>query len=133
MDRKEGITILELNMKVRTLKKLLYKICCEGYAEWTPWFCDEEGDYYTVNHIYVDDDDDICIESTDMEGDGNYDFTVANILHRLKNYNPDSYVYFLEEFEDGDTYACDISGNWYTDYDEDGDELLYIDCYGMDD
>ena len=120
-------------MKVRTLKKLLYKICCEGYAEWTPWFCDEEGDYYTVNHIYVDDDDDICIESTDMEGDGNYDFTVANILHRLKDYDPDSYVYFLEEFEDGDTYACDISGNWYTDHDGDGDELLYIDCYGMDD
>lgn len=120
-------------MKVRTLKKLLYKICCEGYADWTPWFCDEEGDYYTVNHIYVDDDDDICIESTDMEGDENYDFTVANILHRLKRYDCDSYVYFLEEFEDGDTYACDISGNWYTDYDEDGDELLYIDCYGMDD
>ena len=133
MDRKEGITFIEYNMKVRTLKKLLYKICCEGYAEWTPWFCDEEGDYYTVNHIYVDDDDDICIESTDMEGDGNYDFTVANILHRLKDYAPDSYVYFLEEFEDGDTYACDISGNWYTDYDGDGDELLYIDCYGMDD
>ena len=118
-------------MKVKTLKNLLYKICCEGYADWTPWFCDEEGDYYTVNHIYVDDDGDICIESTDMEGDGNYDFTAANILHRLKNYDPDSYVYFLEEFEDGDTYACDISWNWYTDYDDDGEELLYIDCFGM--
>lgn len=120
-------------MKIKTLKKLLYKICCEGYAEWIPSFCDEEGDSYTVNHIYVDDDDDICIESTEMEGDGNYDFTVANILHRLKDYDPDSYVYFLEEFEDGDTYPCDISGNWYIDDDEDGDEILYIDCYGMDD
>ena len=119
-------------MDVRTLKELLYDICCEGYADWEPNFCDEEGDYYTVNHIYVDDDGDICIESTDMEGDDNYDFTVANILHRLKYYDPDSYVYFLEEDEDGDTYPCDITDNWYTDYDDDYDEELYIDCYGMD-
>ena len=119
-------------MKVRTLKKILYEICCAGYADWEPNFCDEEGDYYTINHIYLDDDSDVCIESTDMEGPGNYDFTAANILHRLKYYDPDSYVYFLEEFEDGDTYACDISNNWYTEFDDDGDGL-YIDCYGMDD
>ena len=120
-------------MKIRTLKKLLYSICCEGYADWIPQFCDEEGDWYSVNHIYVDDDDDICLESTDMEGGGSYDFTTANILHRLTNYDPDSYVYFLEEDAYGDTYACDISGNWYTDYDEDGDEFLYIDVFGIDD
>lgn len=43
-------------------------------------------------------------------------------------------MYFLEEFEDGDTYACDITGNWYTDYDSDDDEfLLYIDVFGIDD
>lgn len=120
-------------MKVRTLKKLLYEICCNGYADWKPQFCDEEGDSYTVNHIYLDADGDVCIESTDMEEPENYDFTVANILHRLKHYNPNGYVYFLEEFEDGDTYACDISYNWYIDYDDDGDIILFIDCYGMDD
>lgn len=117
-------------MKVRTLKKLLYKICCEGYADWEPQFCDEEGDWYSVNHIYYDDDGDVCLESTDMEYN-TYDFTVANILSRLKNYDPDDYVYFLEEDEDGDTYACDIERNWYIDEDEDYDEWLYIDCHGM--
>lgn len=119
-------------MKVKNFKKILYQICCEGYAEWIPLFCDEENDYYSINHIYVDDDDDVCLESTDMEED-NYDFTVANILHRLKHYDPDKYVYLLEEFEDGDTYACDITKNWYTNYDDDGDMALYIDCYGMND
>ena len=81
-------------MKVKTLKKILYEICCAGYADWEPNFCDEDGDYYTINHIYLDDDSDVCIESTDMEGPGNYDFTAANILHRLKYYDSDSYVYF---------------------------------------
>lgn len=117
-------------MKIKVLKKMLYKICCEGYADWEVNFCDEEGDNYTVNHIYVDDDGDVCLESTDAECD-TYDFTAANILGRLKRYDPDGYVYFLEEDEDEDTYACDIECNWYVDYDGDGDELLYIDCHGM--
>lgn len=117
-------------MKVKTLKRLLYKICSEGYADWEVCFCDEEGDYYTVNHIYVDDDGDVCLESTDMES-STYDFTAANILHRLKDYDADDYVYFLEEDEDGDTYACDIEFHWYVDEDEDGDEQLYVDCHGM--
>lgn len=117
-------------MKVRTLKKLLYKICCDGYADWCPRFCDEEGDDYSINHIYVDDDGDVCLESTDMEYDP-YDFTVANILGRLKHYAPDDYVYVLEEFEDGDTYACNITRHWYEDYDGDGDSQLFIDTFGM--
>ena len=118
-------------MKVRALKKLLYNICCNGNADWTPWFCDEEGDTYTINHIFIDYDGDICLESTDAEGDENYDFTTANILHRLKKYDPESYVYFLEEDECCDTYACNISSNWYIDIDDDGNEQLYIDCFGM--
>lgn len=121
-------------MKISTLKRLLYEICNNGYADWIPWFCDEEDDDYSVNHIYVDNEGDVCIESSDAwYKSNNYDFTVANILHRLKNYDPDSYVYFLEEFEDGDTYACDISFNWYTGHDDYGNDTLYIDCYGMDD
>ena len=117
-------------MKVKTLKKLLYWICSEGYADWTPWFCNEEGDSYTVNHIYVDSDGDICLESTDMEND-TYDFTSANILGRQKHYNPESYVYFLEEDEDGDTYACNIKYYWYDSQDCNFDRKLYIDCHGL--
>lgn len=119
-------------MNIGTLIEILQNMCYNGYSEWILWFCDEEGDEYSVNHIYVDDEGDICIESTDMEGDGNYEFTVEDILHRLNEYDPDSYVYFLEEFEDGGTYACDIDEDWYTDYDAYGDTQLYIDCYGMD-
>lgn len=55
-------------MKIKVLKKMLYKICCEGYADWEVYFCDEEGDSYTVNHIYVDDDGDVCLESIDCHG-----------------------------------------------------------------
>jgi hypothetical protein len=119
-------------MKIRTLKKLLHKICYEGYSDWTPWFCDEEEDIYTVNHIYVDDDGDVCLESTDMEGDNNYDFTTADILHRLKKYDPNGIVYFLEEFDNGDTCVFDISNIWYIDFDDDGNERLYIDCFSLE-
>lgn len=119
-------------MNVGYLKKILYNICQDGYADWIPWFCDEDGDYFSVNHIYTDDEGDLCLESTDMEGDYNYEFTAKNILHRLKKYNGSTYVYFSSEDEDGDTYACDIENNWYIDSDDDGDDTLFIDCHGME-
>lgn len=119
-------------MKVGTLKKKLYKMCCDGFADYCLRFDPRDDGEYSINHIYVDDDGDVCLESTDMEND-TYDFTVANILHRLKNYSPDDYVYFMEEYEDGDTYAWDITGNYYEGYDDDGDETIFIYCCEMDD
>ncbi len=80
-------------MKIGALKKLLHIICDEGYGDWVLYFCDDDDDDYTVNHIYVDDEDDICLKSTDMEGN-NYDFTAQNVLSRIKKYDNSTYVYF---------------------------------------
>lgn len=113
-------------MNVKTLKDLLYRICCAGYADRKINFCDEEGSIYTVNHIFVDVNGNVCIKSTDMEF-YIYDFSTSNILHRLKYYDADSYVYFLEEDKNGDTHACDIEFLWYNATEND---LLIIDCHG---
>lgn len=115
-------------MLVQTLRRLLHEICDEGYGDYVVYFCDDDDDTYTVNHMYSDDDHDICIESTDAE-DETYDFTVKNILKRLRHYERDTYVYFREEYEDESSWNYDISYSWYID--DDGD--LNIDCYDNDD
>lgn len=99
----------------------------KGMAIGSCFFCDDDDDDYTVNHIYLDNDGDVCLESTDTEGD-NYDFTANNVLNRLKHYENDKYVYFLEEYLDGSSNDYDIVFNWYIGYDEDGDSILNIDC-----
>lgn len=119
-------------MKIRALKKLLYNIRNNGYGDWTVYFCDDDDDDYTVNHIYVDNDGDICLESTDMEGDGNYDFTVNDILRRIKKYDNENYVYFLEEYEDGSSTGYDIKFKSYLGKDDWGNTILNIDCYPCD-
>ena len=73
-------------MKIKALKKLLHTIIDEGYGDWKVYLCDDDDDDYTVNHIYLDDDGDICLQSTDTESE-TYDFTANNILNRLKKYD----------------------------------------------
>lgn len=119
-------------MKIKALKKLLHNICDRGYKDWVVYFCDDDDDDYTVNHIYVDDDGDICLESTDMEGD-NYDMTAEDMLKRIKRYDNDEYVYFLEEYYDGSSTGYGIEFNWYIGHDDYGNEILNIDCSEMDD
>ncbi len=127
-------------MNVKTLKKMLKAICDDGYAEWIPRFCPPDGGNYSINHIYVDDDGDICLQSSDCEDDP-HSFTAWQIYKRLNNHYPKSYVYFEEEYYDDyddECYDCyDIEYNWYIDtwYDDDEDEdveELYIDCCEMD-
>jgi hypothetical protein len=122
-------------MNIKTLKKMLREICDDGYGNWVPRFYG-----YTINHIYIDDDGDICLQSSDCEDDP-YDFTAWNILKRLNDYYPKSYVYFEEEYYDDCDDECydyyDIEYNWYIDtwYDDDENEdveELYIDCCEMD-
>ena len=121
-------------MNIKTLKKMLREICDDGYGNWVPRFYG-----YTINHIYIDDDGDICLQSSDCEDDP-YDFTAWNILKRLNDYYPKSYVYFEEEYYDDCDDECydyyDIEYNWYIDTEEDDDgdeyEYLYIDCCEMD-
>ena len=100
--------------------------------DWIVYFCDDDDDDYTVNHIYVDDDGDICLESTDMEGD-NYDMTAEDILKKIEGFDNDEYVYFLEEYYDGSSTGYDIEFNWYIGHSVSGIEILNIDCSEMDD
>lgn len=119
-------------MKIKALKKLLHTIIDEGYGDWKVYFCDDDDDDYTVNHIYLDDDGDICLQSTDTESE-TYDFTANNILNRLKKYDNESYVYFDEVYYDGSYCSYDIEFNWYIGWDNYGNEILNIDCTEMDD
>lgn len=119
-------------MKVKALKKLLYLIRDAGYGDWVLMMCDDDNDDFSINHIYVDDDGDICLESTDAE-EKTYDFTANNVLKRLKHYDNESYVYFLEEYEDGSSNAYDIDFHWYIGSDDYGDDVLNIDCSPCDD
>lgn len=114
-------------MKIKALKKLLHTICDDGYGEWKLFLCDDDDDDYSVNHIFIDDDGDVCLQSTDTEGD-NYDFTVEDILARLKRFDNDKYVYFQEEYWDGSSCYFDIEFNWYIGTSYYGDSILNIDC-----
>lgn len=122
-------------MNIGTLKKLLKTICDKGYAEWEVCFCTPDGESYYINHIYVDENGNVCLQSTDYE-ETTYDFTVYNILKRLNNHYPKTYVYFEEEFEDGSRYSWDIMYKWYKDsfyddkYEEEVEDII-IDCYEM--
>ena len=119
-------------MKIKALKKLLHTIVENGYGEWVVYFCDDDEDDYTVNHIYIDNDGDICLQSTDTEGD-NYDFTAQNVLSRIKRYDNEKYVYFQEEYYDGSSSEYDIEFHWYIGYDNYGNSILNIDCSEIDD
>ena len=119
-------------MYVGQLKQLLKCISEDGYGDWVVNMCDDDDDDYTINHIYVDYDGDLCLESTDAEWN-TYDFTCDNVLSRLNKYPDDMYVYFLEEYEDESSYAYDIDDEWYIGTDGDGDDILNIDCYPCDD
>lgn len=114
-------------MKIKAFKKLLYLIRDAGYGDWTLFMCDDDDDDYTINHIYVDDDGDICLKSTDAEGD-NYDFTANDVLRRIKKYDNEGYVYFLEEYWNGAYETYDIEFNWYIGLDYSGNDILNIDC-----
>ena len=102
-------------MIVKALKKLIHTIIDDGYGEWKVFFCDDDDDDYTVNHIFIDDDGDVCLQSTDTEGDN------------------DKYVYFQEEYWDGSYEDYDIEFNWYIGIDDNGDSILNIDCTEMED
>ena len=110
-------------MKIKALKELLHDICDSGYQDWIVYFCDDDNDDYTVNHIYVDDDGNICLESTDMEGD-NYDLTAEDIYNEIECYDNEDYVYFLEEYYDGSSTGYDIEFNWYVGHDDSGNEIF---------
>lgn len=57
------------------------------------------------------------------------EFTAEELLEELKEYDGATYVYFREEYEDGSWYDYEIDDNWYIGTDNDGEDILNIDCY----
>lgn len=117
-------------MRIKALRYLLHVIIDEGYGDWVVWFCDDDDDDYSVNHIYKDDDGDVCLESTDLGY--HHEFTAQEILSRMKKYDSEDYVYF-KEIGYGDYDECDyyIISEWYIGTDVDGYAILNIDCSEM--
>ena len=118
-------------MTVGELESLLRNICDDGYGDWIVYMCDDDDEDYSINHIYIDSDGDICMESTDAE-DETHDFSCGEILNRLRKYSDDTYVYFIEVYEDESSNSYDIDDEWYIGTDYGGDDILNIDCFHME-
>lgn len=95
-------------MNVKTLKKMLKAICDDGYGNWEPHFCISSDEWYTINHIYVDNDGDVCLQSSDCEDDP-YDFTAWNILKTadMKNHFT-SKSWYTPRYNDVNSMLTDI-------------------------
>ena len=105
---------------------------CRMLALVTMFFiiCDQDGDSYTIDYVYSDDDGDCCLQSNDYDGN---DFSVDELLDELFPYDDDDYVY-VEHYDsdDDDTIVWEnIDGVWY--YDDDSDELTIDMHYDYDD
>lgn len=101
-------------MKIATLKSYLKDIINDGYGNDDLYFCDQDGDYYTVEGIYVDDDDDVYLNfSSDS-----WVMSAQDILDELNSqcYNNRTYIYM---YDDDDDLSMDIEGGWYLDDDND--------------
>ena len=114
-----SLTSKSTDMKIRRLRQLLYEMKNDGYDDWTVYFCDQDGDSYTIDYICCDDDNDCCLQSN-----SNYrgDLTVDEILNELEAYDEEDFVYVEHVDEDDNVYTwLNIDGIWY--YCEDNSEL----------
>lgn len=99
-------------MTVRRLRYYLNSMCNHGHSSEMLYFVDEDGDWQTIESVYIDDEGDVILDS---EGDDDYYDSVGMLLDRLYEYDGDDYVYICDC--DGD-YA-NIEGGWYFDDDDD--------------
>ena len=104
-------------MKVDQLKANLVQAICEGYADYCVNFCDQDGDYVTIDRVYLDNDGDVCLESNEYDDN---DFSAQELLDELDRYSDKRYVYVYND--DIDT-SFDIDEE---DDDDDYDNLWYI-------
>lgn len=113
-------------MKIRRLRSWLEDIQEEGYGSAVLNFSDQDSDYYTVNDVYIDDDGDVCLQSSC--GD---DLTVDELVAEIADCDDDTYVYFEHLYWDDSNLICDIEGGWYTD--DDGDLTMDVVYHDDDD
>lgn len=117
-------------MNVGALKYALQSAIEAGYDLYQVNFCDQDGDFVTIDNCYEDDDGDICLESNEYDDN---DYSVWQLLSFLEEFNNEQYVYVYDDDCDQDFDIDETHGEdghiWYID--EDGD--LIIDTYYTDD
>lgn len=104
-------------MKVDQLKANLVQAICGGYADYEVRFWDQNGDYVTIDQVYLDDDGDVCLESNEYDDN---EFSAQELLDELDHYSDKRYVYVYDD--DTDT-SFDIDEE---EDDDDYDNLWYI-------
>lgn len=112
-------------MNVDQLKANLTQAICEGYGNYIVNFCDQDGDYVTIDRVYLDNDGDVCLESNEYDDN---DFSAQELLDKLDHYSDNRYVYV---YDDDNETSFDIDEE---DDDDDYDDLWYIedDCLYID-
>ena len=90
----------------------------EGYGDYVLYFCDQDGDSYTIDYVYCDDDGDCCLQSNNYDDN---DFSVNELLEELEPYDYNDYVYVEHDDDDDNIIWEQIDGVWY--YDDDEEEL----------
>lgn len=112
-------------MNVDQLKANLVQAICEGYGNYTVHFSDQDGDYVTIDRVYLDNDGDVCLESNEYDDN---DFSAQELLDKLDRYSDKRYVYV---YDDDNETSFDIDEE---DDDDDYDDLWYIedDCLYID-
>lgn len=111
-------------MTVRKLRYYLNSICNHGHSSKMPFFVDEDGDWQTIESVYMDDEGDIILDS---EGDDDFYDSVGKLLHRLSEFDGDDNVYTCDC--DGD--YTNIIGRWYIN--DAGNVCIKVECIYDDD
>lgn len=114
-------------MNIRGFKRLIKKIMSDGYEENHLFLVDEDGDYYGINGVYVDDEDDTYLSICDPDESQQLQVFVVN-GKVCSNWEDDEFVYALD---DDSGNAFDITDSWYED--EDGDVCIDIEYMSNDD
>lgn len=97
-------------MKLKNFRAYLRGIYNDNDGWRTLNFADQDGDWYYITDVYIDDDDDICLEA----GDG-CEMSAEEIYNQLRGYDGNSYIYVYATEDD---YNFEIEGGWYIDDDD---------------
>jgi len=104
-------------MLVEQLEANLEQAVEEGYGEYKLFFCDQDGECFSVDSCYLDDDADLCLEFNE---DGR-PLTVQQMYDKLDRYKDDTYAYF---YNNAINLAFDIDDE---EEDTDWDQMWYED------
>lgn len=112
-------------MNVAALRRMLRDACQSGYADYSVYFYDQDGDGITIDQCYTDDDGDVCLESNEYDYN---EYTAERLCQMLDGYNNGVYVYVYNDDID-QCFDIDEAKDWYIG----DDDCLCIDTYYEED